>query len=150
MQEWIRGSWESRTLQEQFQRKKKAATTIQAVIRGWLERKRFCKRYRAACLLKRITRGWLDRKELESWRNERKTEKAVLMVQRQVKVWLARRGLNIVMEQKRKEKAAIFIQSYVRGFVARKSYQEQLTAGFIIQRWWRSVKMTREAHTVLE
>ena len=143
----MRGCWETRSEHERFLRKKKAATVIQAAIKGFLERKRFSTCYLAVCLLQRTTRGWLVRKKLESLRKERRTEKAVLIVQRQVRVWLYRRGLQRVIEQKRKEKAANVIQSHVRGFIARRIYREKLAASTIIQRWWRTVKMTKEVHT---
>jgi hypothetical protein len=114
-------------IKSQWARHKKdmCAKVIQKYARGWLARRRVreIRRHRAATKIQAFVRGQRDRTML---RNKMRYDMAIPTIQRYTRGWLARRNVSRVREERRRMAAAIVkCQTMVRMYRSRRKVEWQ-------------------------
>ncbi|XP_010538826.1 PREDICTED: abnormal spindle-like microcephaly-associated protein homolog [Tarenaya hassleriana] len=152
-------------------RKEKAATVIQAYLRGLCSRHRFTKMMNAICFLQTVVRIWLSAKQMQVLEELTVGEDSMLLSERCPKTESVRRYVKLIVARQRfikLRKSVLVIQRAARNWISRVHRQDilpsiasetereqvspqelhlphlDLEAAFRIQLAWRSYKRSKD------
>ncbi|XP_024363137.1 uncharacterized protein [Physcomitrium patens] len=138
----------SRKLKEQ----EAAATSIQSLYRGWLDRRTFLKKLHSIIVLQAC-----ERRRQAQKRYQVLLDAVVFLQRRRRSIILQRLKLRMAMEELKslqelrshlrlQEYTAVKIQTAYRGWVARKSYRKQIISVVRMQAYFRSNRSLKSFH----
>ncbi|KAG7164725.1 Abnormal spindle-like microcephaly-associated protein-like, partial [Homarus americanus] len=161
VQKWWRGIKKTRKMHQEYQVKRNAAISLQRHYRGIMVRREYVKRRRAVIKVQAYTRCWLVQKKysekLKATVNIQKWWRAVIRAREQQKEYqnlrlacvilqASVRGMLVRKKILQQHKAALKIQSCTRQWLIRRQYLKNIQSTVIIQKWWRTIKMTKTLH----
>ncbi|XP_047489293.1 LOW QUALITY PROTEIN: abnormal spindle-like microcephaly-associated protein homolog [Penaeus chinensis] len=159
LQRWWKGVRLARAERERYCLVRNSVIRIQAIARGMLVRKAISQKHKASTKIQAGVRGWLLRRKFLNtvqsavtiqrwWRGLRKVkmEEQEYQNKRNATITLQKcfRGLVVRRRYIQKREACVKIQTYVRQWLILKRYSRIVQSSVLIQKWWRSIKETKE------
>ncbi|XP_041504869.1 abnormal spindle-like microcephaly-associated protein [Microtus oregoni] len=134
----FQAAWKGKMLRRQIERQHRCAALIQSYYRMHVQRKKWKTMKAAALQIQVWYRAYRVGREQRCLYLEMKA--AVIILQS------AYRGMKVRREIKECNKAAVTLQSNFRAYRSRKKYTRYRTSAVVIQRWYRSSKITAQQH----
>ncbi|XP_075844260.1 abnormal spindle-like microcephaly-associated protein [Microtus pennsylvanicus] len=134
----FQAAWKGKMLRRQIERQHRCAALIQSYYRMHVQRKKWKTMKAAALQIQVWYRAYRVGREQRCLYLEMKA--AVIILQSSY------RGMKVRREIKKCNKAAVTLQSKFRAYRSRKKYMRYRTSAVVIQRWYRSSKITAQQH----
>ncbi|CAO2637108.1 Abnormal spindle-like microcephaly-associated protein homolog [Lemmus lemmus] len=134
----FQATWKGKMLRRQIERQHRCAALIQSYYRMHVQRRKWKTMKAAALQIQVCYRTYKVGREQRRLFLE--TKAAVIILQS------AYRGMKVRREIKECNKAAVTLQSKFRAYRSRKKYTSYRTSAVVIQRWYRSSKITAQQH----